>query len=192
METREKIETEIADLRRQRGYAHLHGKKFDDAAITQAQQKLDALDDAQVEQTRQSRETAQADYRADLASKRAKLSAMVADDLADSQTAQEAARVLAAAFNRRLNRVEQMAQLCHAISGERGVPICLQKPELERTLASRLSAVVGGGLPINCRRMFGGKGGVTFHPGVCKQDDNWKDQDAATFDKHLKPLIEGN
>jgi hypothetical protein len=56
MQTREQIETQIADLRRQRGFALLHNKRFDDAPIVALQQKLGALDDVKAEQARLNRE----------------------------------------------------------------------------------------------------------------------------------------
>jgi hypothetical protein len=53
---RETIETQIADLRRQRGFALFHGKKFDDAPIVALQQKLDALADLDSAKAEQARE----------------------------------------------------------------------------------------------------------------------------------------
>jgi hypothetical protein len=42
---REEIEMQIADLRRQRGFALIHKKKFDDSALTELQRQLDCLAD---------------------------------------------------------------------------------------------------------------------------------------------------
>jgi hypothetical protein len=53
MENRETLENELADLRRQRGYALLHGSKFSDAPIIALQQKLDALADVEAARTQE-------------------------------------------------------------------------------------------------------------------------------------------
>jgi hypothetical protein len=53
MMDREKIEMEIADLRRARGFALLHGKKYDDAPIIKLQNQLDALADIEAARTQE-------------------------------------------------------------------------------------------------------------------------------------------
>jgi hypothetical protein len=50
------IETQIADLRRQRGYAALHGKKFDDSRLLELQRQLEVQADIQSAMTEQARE----------------------------------------------------------------------------------------------------------------------------------------
>ena len=69
--------------------------------ITALNQRLDALVDLESAQTQQARETAQADYQSDLSAKRQQLEAMIADDLADTKEAEDAACKLAAAISRR-------------------------------------------------------------------------------------------
>jgi hypothetical protein len=53
---REQIEVEIADLRRQRGFALLHKKKFDDSALTELQRQLDCLADMESAKASQANE----------------------------------------------------------------------------------------------------------------------------------------
>jgi hypothetical protein len=48
---REEIEIQIADLRRARGYALLHNKKFDDSNLIKLQQQLDAVADLEAART---------------------------------------------------------------------------------------------------------------------------------------------
>jgi hypothetical protein len=83
-ETRETIEAEIADARRARGFAHLHGKKFDDSIIAALNQKLETIDDAAAEQTRQQRTEAGRKYEAEVTALRT--------EKADAATARMAAR----------------------------------------------------------------------------------------------------
>lgn len=89
METRDQIETEIADLRSQRGFAHLHGKKFDDATIAQAQQKLDALVDVEAAKHEQGRTEATQQHELEVATVRtelADLDASMTKALAEAET----------------------------------------------------------------------------------------------------------
>jgi hypothetical protein len=53
---REEIETQIQDLRRQRGFALLHKKKFDDSALTELQRQLDCLADIEAAKAAQANE----------------------------------------------------------------------------------------------------------------------------------------
>ena len=185
METREQIEIQIQDERRARGYAQMHGKKYDDSIITALNQRLDALVDLESAQTQQARETAQADYQSDLSAKRQRLEAMIADDLADTKEAEDAACKLAAAISRRLNRVGEMARLTHAISGG-PVPIVLHFPEV----MSRIGGWVGGILAaqLKPRGRLGGLqwSHVSLYPADTK---SWRDEEAEAYEKHINPIL---
>ena len=55
-ETREQLETQLADARRQRGYALLHGKKFDDSELTRLQKLLEVQSDIESAKASEARE----------------------------------------------------------------------------------------------------------------------------------------
>src|SRR5262245_10299778 len=126
METREQLETQLAELRAGRGAAILDGKKFDHTAIAVLESQLAAIDDVAQEVARRDR-AAQAEA-ADkaLAVKRAQLEALIGDDLQDTKLAQEAATVLAGAFSRKLERVTAMARLAADIT-HKPIPVCLNR-----------------------------------------------------------------
>jgi hypothetical protein len=137
METRESIESKLAYARTERGKALADGRKYDSATIAQLQAQLDAFSDVEQETARRNQAAAQAAHDKDIGEKQARLAALIQDDLQDSQAAQEAAMILAAAFSRKLERVTAMARLAADITGKVGAPVCLSRPELERRLACR-------------------------------------------------------
>ena len=138
---REQIEIQIQDERRARGYAQMHGKKYDNSIITALNQKLDALVDLESAQTQQAREAANADYQADLSGRRLQLAALIADDLADVRECEDAARKLAAGISRRLKRVPEMARLTHDISGA-PVPTLLNFAEVMVRIGGWVGAIL--------------------------------------------------
>jgi hypothetical protein len=99
----------------------------------------------------------------ELAAAKAKLAALVADDLADTKQAEEHARGLAAAYGRKLVRNAEMRKLAHAITGQ-GAPIPLPQNELETRLACQLSAVMIGIGPIARHRLSGPLSGTKAMP----------------------------
>jgi hypothetical protein len=87
---REKIEAEIADLRRQRGFALLNGKKFDDAPIIKLQNQLDALADLEAARTAQVLEDTAKAHEAEIAATKTEIEQLKiasAEALADSRGA---------------------------------------------------------------------------------------------------------
>lgn len=109
------------------------------------QSEIQAQDNAESVRVEREREAAASDYAKDAASKRAKLSALIADDLADTKEAEDSARKLAAAISRRLKRNPEMARLAHAISGQ-PAPICLQFTELMTRIGGWCGAILGAPL----------------------------------------------
>src|SRR5262245_61156871 len=181
METREQIESRLADLHRERGFALMHGKDFDNSLIDAEQEKLAALADLEAAKREfAAAEKAAADD-AEILEAQAKLRALVAEQVEDAQQAQEAARIVAAAFARMLARMPDVGRTHRDIT-KASPPVCLNELELGRTLACRLSAVMRGALPTKYKQRLGA---MLFHPGVCKADDNWAELDRATFEKHL-------
>jgi multidrug efflux pump subunit AcrA (membrane-fusion protein) len=55
-ETREQLETQLADARRQRGFALMHGKKFDDSEIERLQKLLEVQEDIESAKATEARE----------------------------------------------------------------------------------------------------------------------------------------
>jgi hypothetical protein len=77
-ETRESIENRLADLHRERGYALLHGKKFDNSVIVAEHEKLAALEDVDRAKVEQEREAASAKHQADITKVRTEISDLTA------------------------------------------------------------------------------------------------------------------
>lgn len=177
----------LEQLRKGRAGKILDGAKVekDSAQIAALEDEIAIASDVEAERLRRERRAAAEVADKELTAKRTQLAALIGDDLQDTQAAQEAAMILTAAFNRKLNRIQTMAKLANEIS-KKAAPVCLSRPELERRLACRLSAVMHGGLPLNNKHRLGA---MLFHPGVCKSDENWRDTDAATFEKHLNPIL---
>src|SRR5262249_6413130 len=111
LEDRETIESKLAYARAERGKALADGKVYNNSIITALENQLNALDDVAQELERRKRETAATLERKNLSEKRAKLEALLADDLMDAQAGQEAAMILAASFSRRLDRITTLSRL---------------------------------------------------------------------------------
>src|SRR5262245_2030700 len=116
IESRETIESKLTHARAQRGAALADGKKYDSAIIQALETQLASLDDVAQERERRQREASQALYDKNIAAQRAKLEALVNDDLLDTQAAQEATMTLAACFSRKLERITTMSKLAYDIS----------------------------------------------------------------------------
>lgn len=90
METREAIESRLADLHRQRGHALLHGEKFSNALIVEEHEKLAALQDlesAKIEQAREEATRARQEQITAVRTEIADLTAASTKALSDSRTA---------------------------------------------------------------------------------------------------------
>src|SRR5262245_21214558 len=131
METREELLSRKADLQRQRGFAGMHGKPTealskDIAAIDAALGTMDDMEAAKMEAV-----TAEAlqQQKAETLAAQSRLCALVNAQLSDVQEAQEAARVLAAAFSRMLNRIPDMGRT-HRDFTHTSPPVCLNELEL--------------------------------------------------------------
>jgi hypothetical protein len=188
MEIDNGLQDKLLGLKQARGMLSLHNKCLDNIneQIKAVELEIATAQDREHAELTQQREASEAEYQADLDTKRQELAALVNDDQLDTQTAQEATRTLAAALSRKMNRIDQMARLFTAISRERSAPVCLNRFEVERKMAHRVAAVLSGGLPVQYKGRFGN---LILHPGVAKVDDNWTTQDAAAFEKHVAPII---
>jgi hypothetical protein len=185
MKTREELQAALDDLRRERGSATLAGRAFDSDQIAAIQAQLDAIQDAEAEAARRQRAENEGAHSAELTAKRAELRGLIEEDLMDTADMQEAANLLIGCFRRKLERIQVMARLAYDITGK-PAPVCLSRPELERRLGYRLSAVMHSGLPLPNKARLGP---LAFSPGVEKADVKWWEVDAATFAKHLNPII---
>jgi HSP90 family molecular chaperone len=172
METKEAIESQIADLRRQRGYALLHGKKFNDDLIVSAQRRLDALTDLESAKASQADEQSTAQREAEIKAAKtevADLQSASAKALSDSRAGYEKG-----AANMRLHLQTEaslrkaMARL-NSLTGEK-TPI-MSEPELHGKRALQIAAV--GIKPItNHPSYFGSQSGKLNYPNTLKE---WSD-----------------
>jgi hypothetical protein len=178
MKTREELQAALDDLRRERGSATLAGRAFDSDQIAAIQAQLDAIQDAEAEAARRQRAENEGAHSAELTAKRAELRGLIEEDLMDTADMQEAANLLIGCFRRKLERIQVMARLAYDITGK-PAPVCLSRPD-------RLSAVMHSGLPLPNKARLGP---LAFSPGVEKADVKWWEVDAATFAKHLNPII---
>jgi hypothetical protein len=184
---RETIEEKLDALRQQRGAAVLDKTVFDSDAIVTLETKLSEIDDAAAEQARRQRAKAEATHQSDLSAKRAQLSALIADDLADTKVAEDAARALSAAISRKLKRVPEMARVTHEVSGA-PVPICLHFPTVMSNIGGWVAAIIGA--PLKPRGMLGPL--KWSHVSLYDAQKSWRDSEAATYAKHLTPLTKDN
>jgi hypothetical protein len=185
----ETLESKLEEARKVRAAKILDGAKVDrdNAEIASLESQIQIANDVEAERVRRQRQATQEAADNVRREQQARLAALIQDDLQDSKLAQEAALILTAAFSRKLERISAMARLAADIT-RKPVPMCLSRPELERRLACRLSAVMRAGLPINNKQQLGA---LALHPGVEKAETIWRDADAATFEKHLTPILKG-
>jgi hypothetical protein len=73
MESREAIESKLADLHRERGFALLHGRKFDNRKIVDLHEVLAAFDDREAAQIEQGREDAATKHKAEITAQRTEI-----------------------------------------------------------------------------------------------------------------------
>jgi hypothetical protein len=143
MNDRETIETQLADARRARGFAHLHHKNYDDSVIIALQQKLDALDDVESAKTEQAREGAAAQHDTLLKKTKAEIEDLTAASTAALAEAEVALRKAVAA-QRTVHQLEaakrkKLAEL-NKLTGS-SEPITTE-PELHRQNSRRWLAVI--------------------------------------------------
>jgi multidrug efflux pump subunit AcrA (membrane-fusion protein) len=188
METRDELIARKTSLQKLRGIAALQGEEFDSTEINAIETQLATLADAEVAAVEARRAEVVKQQQAEKLERQTKLCGLVADHLQDMQEAQEAARALAAAFARILERMQPMARTHREITNT-SPPTCLNELEIARLLGVRLAAVLRGSLPLRHRQHLGL---MTLNPGVCKADDDWHEIDKATFQKRLAVALEAD
>ena len=139
---RETIETEIANLRRARGFALLHGKKFDDSIITALQQKLDSVADVEAEQTRLEREAAAQKHQAEIVAAKTEIADLTSASAKALAEARAGYAQGAAAMKLHLQTEASLRKLqakLNQLTGEK--TSILIEPELHRKRSLQIAAV---------------------------------------------------
>jgi hypothetical protein len=183
METREQIETRLAELHQQRGAALLNGKTFDNAKIVAEHEKLQALEDVEAEAARRSRTAAAEAADKEQASRLARIEAMVSEDIQDIIAAEAGARQTAAAFSRIVNRNLALTKL--SAEARLSVPAALSRFELGRRLGALVSAVMSSVSKDHRRQL----GQVVWQAGVFNHEHSWRDVTARIYETLMKREI---
>jgi hypothetical protein len=169
---REQIENALADARRARGHALLHGKRYDDSLIVALQQKLDALADLEAAKASQVDKQSAAQREAEIEAAKtevADLKAASAKALSESRAGYvQGASAMRTHLATEASLRKAMARL-NSLTGEK-TPIT-SEPELHGKRALQIAAV--GIKPItNHPSYFGSQSGKLNYPNTLKE---WKD-----------------
>jgi hypothetical protein len=170
--TREEIEVQIADLRRARGFALLHGKRFDDSNLIKLQNQLDAVADIEAARTQQVLEESAKASEAEIKAAQTEiedLKAASAKALSESRAGYvQGASAMRTHLATEASLRKAMARL-NSLTGEK-TPI-MSEPELHGKRALQIAAV--GIKPItNHPSYFGSQSGKLNYPNTLKE---WKD-----------------
>jgi phytoene dehydrogenase-like protein len=176
---REAVETEITGLRRQRGAARLDGRKFDDSAISEAETKLEALQDAETERVRREREAAAKAWQAkrkELLEQRAHQVELYLEDVAAMEAG---ARQFLAGRDAALGRADNIIKLTVAL--DTSVPLALSRSSITSRLSGYFAALMSSSKEY--KRQFGGISwtGGSLYSAVT----SW----VASENKHIKTII---
>jgi len=185
MDTRQDIESRLAEERRLRGVAIANGyKPRNSSAITAYQVQLDALDDAEAAIAQRDREAVAVEHIKRAKELKAELLARCAAYLEDIRQAEVAMRAAAAAVHRSLQAAKAMARTCHALSGKAS-PISLGVNDVARRMGANVAAVMSM-IPDHKHRL----GNQEWLPGYFVPEDDWVERESVLLDRHVKPLSE--
>ena len=184
MQTRQELETQLAELRRDRGVAALDGKRRDriDSEIAATVAARDAEEDAEAERIRRQREREAKDAAASRAHKIKRIGALEGDRLKGWSDVEAAARALLEAIGRVKASAESERVLWTDI-GE-AVPVVLGPFESNRRLRGRIgeflvAAKIGLEVP--------GAGGIFSQAPL----QDWTEEERKMVAPHLQTLEVG-
>ena len=181
---RTEAQDRLEQLRTARGAALLDEGKFDGNAIVDAEQELQALNDAEGEEVRRQRDEDEKKRKALLVQHRRDLAAMEGDRLAALREAEAGARQVVAGIARALAVNARMATTCHAISGD-SAPLPLNAAGFVTRLAGRLSAVMASVAGHGHRLGF-----LEWRPAMYHERDDWAACEQKLLAPHLAPLLD--
>jgi hypothetical protein len=186
--THSELVERLATLKQDRAAKVLDGAKVDqdNALIAKLETEIQIRDEVEAERLRRKRAAAQEAADKELAAKQGQLAALVADDLADTREAEDAARKLAAAVSRRLKRNPELARLSHEVSGA-AVPTVLHPNELNARIGGRIAGILGSAIrPRNKLGALEWKF-VSLFPA----EQSWSEEETKLYDRHVTPLTKG-
>lgn len=172
----------LLELKARRGSAVLDGKQFPhEAEIGELEKQIMALDEAEGEQVRRSREGARWKYQTQCESLRGDLMRLEVQRLRQVSDANVATNTLARSLSDAMATTRQMAEVVHALSGS--APVQMGQPDTVARLSGRLSAVMTRNIS-GCPQRFGNiqwLGGSIYQP-----DEDWAKSEKALMDPHLE------
>jgi hypothetical protein len=179
METRDDIESRIAELRRDRGAATLAGKRFDTTVIGELEDRLQALDDAEAERTRIERERAAKDRAAARARKLENITKLEEDRLLAWADLEAACRAQLQAIGRVLSATESQRVLWSDLTA--AVPMVLGPFETKSRIRGRtgeLLSVARAGFEV------AGAGGIYVSAAI----EDWRELERKSMAPHIEAL----
>lgn len=185
-ERRQETLVKLEELKRQRGAAVMADKEFDQSKIALLENELEALDDAEAEQVRKSRETLTLERNDARDKMKGELKVLESTRLAVIQDMNIACRTMAEKIAQLLATTKMMAEVSHALTGEPAPVPLLQQNTVSR-FGSRIAAIMAD-IPGHRNRLGSIEwvGASLYTPA-----DNWRLSEEKLLDGHLRPLIEG-
>ncbi|RWM14453.1 MAG: hypothetical protein EOR73_26560 [Mesorhizobium sp.] len=184
MERRATVEGRLTTLRQARGVAMLDGARFDARELTALESELDALNEAEGENTRRQRQEAARAEQERLANLRKTLTVVEENRLEAVDRAEKAARDLCDALNEVRARSADGTRLLRALGVRPAVLLDVFETEFRMSLrlAAAIKPLVGLG------RRFGQ---ITFPEGRSPYDKPWRAEEQALANPDISRALKG-